>query len=220
MTQPADRLSEGLSVLSLALQTGQRQLALQAGLSSMQSAILAQLASRPAGTLRVKELAVDMGVAQPTMTVSVTALAGKGLIEKVPDPADGRASRLKLTAAGEELARTKPLHTEQIQNALGSLGSAAQGELMVLLTATIRALQASGAIAPQRQCISCKYFRPHVHEGTGQPHHCAFVNAAFGNPDLRFQCGDHEAALPADQSANWSVFAGKAETLRATTNPN
>jgi DNA-binding MarR family transcriptional regulator len=211
-----DRLSEGLAVLALALQHEQRQQFQSSGVSAMQAAILAHLLSHAGNPQRVKDIAMELGVSQPTMTVSINNLVEKGIIKKVPDPADARASHLKLTPEGRKLAREKPLHTENIQAALASLGDKARGELMVLLTATIRALQVSGAIVPQRQCISCRHFRAYVHKNAGEPHHCNFVNAAFGNAALRFQCSDHETAKPADQSANWSVFKSKAESLRAT----
>ena len=208
------RLIEGLSVLSLALQSGQRQLALEDGLSTTQAAILVLLESRRA--LHVRDIAIELGVSQPTVTDSVSTLLAKKLISKTPDARDGRAIVLKLTSSGTKLVRKRPIQTEGIQKALSSLGPLTQSELLVLLTATVRPLQTSGAIAPQRQCINCKHFRPYVHRQTDKPHHCAFVDAAFGNASLRFQCSDHEAALPADQSANWSAFANRAENLRAT----
>lgn len=210
------RLIEGLSILSLALQNGQRQLALDDGLSSTQAALMLLLSNKQA--MRVRELAIELGVSQPTVTDSISALLDKRLVIKMPDPNDGRANILKLTAAGKALVNKRPVQTANIQQAVCNLGASAQIELMVLLTATIRALQETGAVAPQRQCITCKYFRPYSHKQADKPHHCAFVDAAFGNAELRFQCGDHEAAAPADQSANWSVFAGAAETLRATFN--
>jgi hypothetical protein len=42
-------------------------------------------------------------------------------------------------------------------------------------------------------CVTCRYFRPHVHSDPERPHHCAFVDAPFGDRALRLDCRDHEA---------------------------
>ena len=47
-----------------------------------------------------KELARHSGLDQSTVSRAVAALAGLGLVERVPDPTDKRASILAVTAAG------------------------------------------------------------------------------------------------------------------------
>jgi DNA-binding MarR family transcriptional regulator len=59
------------------------------------------------GPRRVTDLAVIEGVAQPSMTVLVTALQRSGLVERRGDPADRRVALVALTAAGAELLRAQ-----------------------------------------------------------------------------------------------------------------
>jgi len=70
------------------------------------------------------------------------------------------------------------------ERALETLSTREQTELLQLVIKTIRALQVSGAIAPQRMCVTCQYFRPNTHKDPHAPHHCAYVDAAFGAEGL------------------------------------
>jgi hypothetical protein len=64
----------------------------------------------------------------------------------------------------------------------------------------IGALQQRGEIPVSRMCPTCRFFRPHVHDDPVRPHHCAFVDAPFGDAQLRIECDDHEDA-PAEHVA-------------------
>lgn len=52
------------------------------------------------GELRVTTLARIDQLTQPTATAIVARLAAEDLVVRVPDPADGRASLIRITAAG------------------------------------------------------------------------------------------------------------------------
>ena len=52
------------------------------------------------GTLRQTALADELGFAQRSVTQAVEALARDGLVERKPDPADGRAKLVTLTNDG------------------------------------------------------------------------------------------------------------------------
>jgi DNA-binding MarR family transcriptional regulator len=54
------------------------------------------------GPQRVTDLAVCAGLDASTVSRHVAQLHSAGLIERAPDPADGRAQRVKLSAAGLE----------------------------------------------------------------------------------------------------------------------
>ena len=56
-----------------------------------------------AGAVRQTDLAERMGVEAMTVTGFLDRLEAKGLVERVPDPADRRAKRAHLTAAAEAL---------------------------------------------------------------------------------------------------------------------
>lgn len=53
---------------------------------------------------RLTELADRAQVTKQTASVLVTALERQGLVERVPDPADGRAQLIRLSARGREAA--------------------------------------------------------------------------------------------------------------------
>jgi DNA-binding MarR family transcriptional regulator len=55
--------------------------------------------------LRISDLNRHVLLSQPALSRLVHRLAGRGLIECQPDPADGRGVRLSLTAAGRALQR-------------------------------------------------------------------------------------------------------------------
>jgi len=66
----------------------------------------ARLAQRIAedGT-RLTELADRAGVTKQTASLLVAALEREGLVERVPDPEDGRARLIRLSARGREAAQ-------------------------------------------------------------------------------------------------------------------
>ncbi|GAB7193264.1 hypothetical protein NUM3379_39730 [Kineococcus sp. NUM-3379] len=72
--------------------------------------LLATLAE--SGPLRAGALAEAVHSDPSTVSRQTAALVTRGLLERQPDPADGRAARLALTAAGEEFLRT--LHTRRL----------------------------------------------------------------------------------------------------------
>jgi DNA-binding MarR family transcriptional regulator len=59
------------------------------------------------GPRRITDLAVVEGVAQPSMTVLVSALERSGLVERRADPVDRRVTLVTLTAAGAGYLRRR-----------------------------------------------------------------------------------------------------------------
>ena len=55
---------------------------------------------------RLTELADRAQVTKQTASLLVAALEREGLVERVPDPSDGRARLIRLSARGREAART------------------------------------------------------------------------------------------------------------------
>lgn len=52
--------------------------------------------------IRLSDLAANLGLDLSTVSRGVAQLAAAGLVERQPDPADGRASSLRLTRAGRD----------------------------------------------------------------------------------------------------------------------
>jgi DNA-binding MarR family transcriptional regulator len=205
MDQDTDprQIAAGLSQLCGFLRSSQWRLGESLGLTPTQMNALAAVAEH--GPLRVTALAKRLGVTQPTMSDVVSALEDKGLAARRPDPSDGRATGIAATRAGEAMAsRQEP--PDSLANAIASLGAAERAGLKLALTKIIRNLQQDGAIAPQRHCLTCRFFRPYAHPDAVRPHHCAFVDAAFGDAALRLDCSDHVEAEPDTQERTWTRF--------------
>jgi len=205
------RLRDGLDRICAVMRADQWTIAGTAGLNPTQLHALIFIAGRAEKGLRVGAVAAQLGVTQPTATDSIAALVRKGLLTKEADPDDPRAVRVRITSSGRNVVRGVGLVITATERALETLPHAEQAELLRLIVKTIRALQVAGAIAPQRLCVTCKYFRAHAHENPNAPHHCDYVDAAFGVEALRLDCAEHEPAPAVQQEAVWRQFTGAGE---------
>ncbi|MGH6795275.1 MAG: MarR family winged helix-turn-helix transcriptional regulator [Methylocella sp.] len=198
-----ERLLDGLERLASVMRADVRRSAAPRGLNPAQDAILRLLLARPAG-VRVSALAGHLGVRPPTVTDSVIALERKGLVCRQSDPSDARAIVVRVTPdARPQKAPDEPSHTAA---ALAELSETEQIQLLKTLIKLIRSLQLRQAIPPQRICVTCKYFRPNVHPEPEAPHHCAYVDAPFGDRALRLDCAEHEQAVAPEMARNWNAF--------------
>jgi DNA-binding MarR family transcriptional regulator len=90
------------------------------GLSLTAAATLATLGL--SGPRRLTALAAVGGVTQPAMTQLVDRLQRMGLLDRVPDPADGRVVLVRITGEGRELlARRRAVRAERIGGLLEQL---------------------------------------------------------------------------------------------------
>jgi len=198
-----ERLLDGLERLASVMRADARRSAAPLGINMAQDAILRLLTARPSG-LRVRAIAEHLGVRQPTVTDSLIAMERKGLIERRADPSDARATiATAAPAALPKLAASAPAHAAAV---LAELTEVEQASLLKTLIKLIRGLQLRQAIPPQRLCVTCKYFRPNAHPGAEAPHHCAFVDAPFGDRALRLDCAEHEEAGSVLAARNWEAF--------------
>lgn len=208
------RLIEGFERIALVLRAELWAACGAAGVNPAQAQVLALLSGRRDG-LRAREIAEHMAVAPPTIADTLAALDRKGLVVRAPDPADARASRVRVTEEGRRVGGLVAQASSQVRAAVAALTPSEQADLMLAQIKIIHALQQAGAIPVQRMCVSCRHFRPNAHPGEAQPHHCAFVNAPIGGRDIRLDCSEHEAADPAVRSANWTAFQAERPPLQA-----
>ncbi|MEF3367265.1 MarR family winged helix-turn-helix transcriptional regulator [Methylocystis sp. 9N] len=204
----ARKLRDGLERLGAALRADQWAALADAPLNPTQAQILNFLVKR--GGARVGAVAAELGVSQPTATDSIAALERKGLAQRRAETKDGRATLIFATARGRALNETLQTRVGATDRALAALDPAEQAQLLALFINLIRNLQLEGAIAPQRLCVTCRHFRPYAHDDANAPHHCAFVDAAFGGAALRLDCPDHEEAKEAEEI--WLKFSRGAPT--------
>ncbi len=80
--------------------------------------VLCALSSKSDG-LRISGLGEDVLLTQPGMSRLVARLEARGLVERVADPGDARACRIRLTASGSETQhRVGPSHARQVSAAM------------------------------------------------------------------------------------------------------
>jgi DNA-binding MarR family transcriptional regulator len=206
LDEPLDRrVTIGLAKIGIALKQQAWAEAGGRGLTPTQGQVLALLRANPDG-LRLRALAEQLGVTAATASDSVTALHRKGLVTKEATTGDGRGVVVLLTPTGIGEAAAAATWPDFLLEAVGELSAAEQATFLRALVAMIRTLQQKGRIPVARMCVSCRFFRPFKHDDPARPHHCAFVDAPFGDGELRLDCPDFQTA-PADQAAqNWQAF--------------
>jgi DNA-binding MarR family transcriptional regulator len=188
---PATSVAVGLAKIGLALRHHAWEERSRTGLTPTQAQILALLRAR--GASSVSALAGSLAVSQPTVSDAVSALEAKGLVTREP-ARDRRARLVAPTSRGQEAAAAASEWPDALLEAVHALDDADQAAFLRGLSRMILELQRRGRIPVQRMCVSCRFFRPHVHDDPAQPHHCAFVDAPFGDRELRLDCADHEPA--------------------------
>lgn len=191
--QGTQKVVQGLMKIALALRHRAWQHAYPYALTPTQAQILIELLRRDPQAVPVSEVARALAVTLPTASDAVEALVRKGLLRKRLRLQDRRARELSLTPAGRRLARRVRLWPDFLLEALEDLSSEERSVLLRALMRMIRVLQERGEISPSRMCLTCIYFRPNVHPNPVRPHHCAFVDAPFGDLHLRMDCPDHVA---------------------------
>lgn len=215
-TSLPNRLRDGLDRIASVMRADQWSASNAVGLNPTQAHVLSFLAGRDRAGIRVKEIAAHLGVSQPTATDSIIALERKNLVQKSVIADDARAVGVRITDQGREMLKAIGISASATETALALLAPAEQADLLLLLIKLVRGLQLAGSIPVQRICVTCQHFRPNVYSDATNPHHCAFVNAAFSDRHLRLDCGDHEPADPAAQAATWTAFDRGTATLRAS----
>jgi DNA-binding MarR family transcriptional regulator len=171
-----------------------------AGLPPTQRALLIAL-GRSAQGLRAGEVAANLGVSAASLSDSVRAVEARGWLQRAPDPADARASRLTLTAEGAALAAKLDGPESGLAQLVATLPDADADALLRAMQLLIREAQARGLLSGLRTCLGCEFFRPFASGDAATPHFCAFVGAPFGDAGLRTDCAEQQPQRNADALA-------------------
>ncbi|MGY1736411.1 MarR family winged helix-turn-helix transcriptional regulator [Geodermatophilus sp. SYSU D00684] len=133
-SQTRERLTAGIARLVRAGRhvSGRAADSVYGGLPSFGWALLVPL--QRDGEQRCSALAVQAGVDVSVASRQVAALERAGLVERRPDPDDGRASLIRVSAAGvAALAQTRALRSEWATRALAGWDEADAHRLTELL---------------------------------------------------------------------------------------
>jgi DNA-binding MarR family transcriptional regulator len=182
-----ERVITGLSKISLALKTQAWKGATERGLSPTQGQILTLLARNPAQGQRLNDLAEAL---------AVKSLEQKGLVIKTRSSENARALSITLTEAGRTEASRTAEWPDFLLEAVSTLSGGEQTVLLKALVKMLANLQDRGQIPVSKMCVTCQFFQANTHNDPEKPHHCDFVDAAFGDASLRLECADHEPATP------------------------
>jgi len=101
------------------------------GLKQVDFSVLSLLAHNPGATSR--QLCATLDILPPNLVSLISALDGRGLIERRPHPRDGRAVGLYLTVAGEQLTRDAEAAVVQLEFDASAQLSARERESLIRL---------------------------------------------------------------------------------------
>lgn len=200
------RIVHGLSKIGLALRTNAWQEAGPRGLTPTQGQVLSLLRARPGGA-RLSDIADGLAVTPPTASDAVAALAQKGLVSKRRAKDDARALVVRLTAAGRREAERSASWPDFLLEAVDALRPDEQEVFLRGLVRMVRTLQERGQVPVAKMCVSCRYFRPRVHDDPERPHHCVFVDAPMGDRHLRLECPEQEPGSAGEAARNFAVWS-------------
>ncbi|MDQ7842833.1 MAG: MarR family winged helix-turn-helix transcriptional regulator [Armatimonadota bacterium] len=199
------RIATGLAKIGLALKIHAWREAGARAVTPTQAQILSLVGNAPEG-VTVGEVASRLGVTAPTASDAVEALVRKQLLRKGRSPRDARVRSITVTPQGRRVARRIGDWTDFLVPAVEALDPDEQAIFLRALVSMIRILQDRGEIPVSRICVTCRFFRPYVHKNPARPHHCAFVDAPFGDRLLRVDCSDHQPADAGTQRRRWEQF--------------
>lgn len=210
-TAATRQLAIGLERLAELLRAQAWKQQQDSGLNPTQQSLLRRLAEHAEG-LRLSQLAALLGVSAASLSDSVATLERRGDVLRKADPDDGRASRLRLSAAGRRRLAKLQRAPSPAAVLVDALSPQQKGEMLTLLQLLIAQAQDQGLATGFRTCLGCRFFRPHAHGLSAQPHHCDFLGRAFGRQELRIDCAEQE---PADAK----TLAQSIERMRHTNSP-
>jgi DNA-binding MarR family transcriptional regulator len=200
-------VATGVAKLGLVVRSEAWQARHRTGLTPTQSQILALLRAAEPEPLSLRSLSERLGVTSATASESLDALVTKGLAARQRSTRDARTLAIRLTSAGRTEADGSAAWPDALLAAAAELDDEEQAIFLRGLTKMIHRLQRERRISITRMCATCRFFRPNTHpESIDRPHHCAYVDAPFGDRQLRIDCAEHDPADSETAEQNWRDF--------------
>lgn len=184
------KLVAAIDRLGQALRVQMGHVARAHGLTSTQLHLLLRLRVDPPERRRVGALAAELDVTLPTVSDSITTLERKGLVDRAPDPSDGRGVRIVLTGRGHAVAEAADAWQARAQRLLGAVSVRDKERALGFLVGLLAELHREGLVSVARMCVTCRFFREDGgHDGVDR---CALLDLDLGPGDIRVDCPDHE----------------------------
>lgn len=135
-----------------------------------------------------KGLTTWLGQTKGSVSQTILALEGKGLVSRAPDDDDRRVVRVELTGAGRTLLEDPP--AAMASQMLGFLPQAERDRVVGAVEAMLRAHLAANGQQAFGQCRSCRHFSsPSVGN-----HYCALLDLLLTDHDAELICIEQVAA--------------------------
>ncbi len=175
-----ERISQAIRIL--AWKTGK-----SLHLNPIQIQILIFLLQHSEENNKVSTLAKEFNITKASISDTVRALEDKNLIDKVSTTGDLRNFRIRLTAAGKNIAKKAMLYVTDVSSSIQKLPPEEKDKLFSILGKIILDLHAGGVIPVQRMCQTCSY-----HAIRNVQHHCQLLNCNLTTDRLQLDCADHK----------------------------
>lgn len=180
------------------------------GVTPTQGQILSFLLNRRSDTeTSLTDIVDHLAVSAATVSEAVHILESKGLVIKKFSVEDRRCLVISLSASGRRLAQRASGWPDFLMTSIESLSDDEQAVFFRALIKIIKTLQDEGEISLVPMCATCRYFQPYVYKDKEKPHHCGFVDAAFGHKQYQMQCRDHAEAPRQDADKIWRAFVNQ-----------
>lgn len=181
------RIHELLSRLGRLLQSEERA---KARLIPVQMHALAYLARCNRYSDRPAAVGEYLGITKGTASQTLGALERKGLIEKYPDPDDGRVVHLKLTREGKAILESNP--PRAFDQAISALSEERRRSIEPALQSLLLALQRVNGSRTFGLCGTCRHFRDLGTEGL----RCGLTQEPLSLPESDLLCREHQEPPP------------------------
>lgn len=165
-------------------------LAVRIGLTPLQLDLLQTIAEGRPPQPVTGQLAIELGVSQPTITDALAALERKGHLQRQRDTADARRTTMQVTDAGRAAVDEARQQQTSLRATLERMPADEQDTALESLLDLIGSLLDVGVVQVARTCPTCRFFSP-AQDAAAQ---CALLGIPLERGDLRVNCAEHEPA--------------------------
>lgn len=159
----------------------------ETGLSPIQLQLLIFLSFHQPEKRKIGYLAQEFNLTKPTISDAVKVMEQKGLVERVPEPADSRSHSLRLTESGQNMVAKTAGFAQVLGQLISQFDDARKTVLYDSLVELIYQLHRRGLISVQRMCKTCIHY-----DYNGQIHYCRLLKLSLEADALRLDCPEHQ----------------------------